>query len=483
MRILNKGLTALFFFIFLAPLFAQDDYQEWLKKEQQAFKKYLDEEDRAFADFLKKDWEAFKSLNGIVRDSKPKPRKMPVAKEQDKPRIKPSKPLPKIKDIPAPAPKPRPKPVPRPVARGKKNPMKINYFGLDIIFDYKKDFKINLSQTVSNKSISSAWESMAASNYKNLLAQLKTWRKKIAVNDWGYVLLVNEVSRKVLPASKNKQNLFSWFMLVKSGFNAKTAFKKNRVFLLLPARQMIYGTKYLTLENKKFYFITFPGEKLNLSGAVYTYKGGHKNASSAISLDLKKIPQISNKEESRRLKFSFKGKKYNLHFVYDQDVVNYFKNYPQTEIDLYFKAPVSEAAEYSLLSKLKPYVQNKNEVEAVNFLLRFVQTSFDYKTDQQQFNKEKYLMPEETLHYPASDCEDRSIFFAYLVRNLLGLKVVGLNYPGHIATAVLFHGEVGGTHVNYQGKRYVVCDPTYINADTGMAMPQFKTEAPKVILF
>ena len=45
---------------------------------------------------------------------------------------------------------------------------------------------------------------------------------------------------------------------------------------------------------------------------------------------------------------------------------------------------------------------------SVNRLLRFVQTAFEYKTDEDQFNTENYLFPLETLHYPYSDCEDRS---------------------------------------------------------------------------
>ena len=114
---------------------------------------------------------------------------------------------------------------------------------------------------------------------------------------------------------------------------------------------------------------------------------------------------------------------------------------------------------------------------------RFVQTAFDYKTDDQQFGKEKYLMMEETLHYPSSDCEDRSIMFSYLVKTLLKLDVVGLDYPGHIATAVKFNSDLTGDRVTHNGKVYVICDPTYINADAGMEMPQFKNVEPKIIQF
>ena len=126
-------------------------------------------------------------------------------------------------------------------------------------------------------------------------------------------------------------------------------------------------------------------------------------------------------------------------------------------------------------------MKGMDEQKAINFLLRFVQTSLRYKTDEVQFGKENYLFPEETLYYPYSDCEDRSILFAWLVHSLLGMDVVGLDYPGHVATAVLFEGHVDGDSVTHNGKRYVIADPTYVNALIGMAMPNFKNEKPEVI--
>ena len=110
-----------------------------------------------------------------------------------------------------------------------------------------------------------------------------------------------------------------------------------------------------------------------------------------------------------------------------------------------------------------------------------MQTAFKYKTDEGQFGIENYLFPEETLYYPYSDCEDRSVFFAWLVHSLLGLEVVGLDFPGHIAAAVNFNEKFRGDAVLHKGKRYVVTDPTYINASAGMTMPDFKNKKPKVI--
>jgi len=43
------------------------------------------------------------------------------------------------------------------------------------------------------------------------------------------------------------------------------------------------------------------------------------------------------------------------------------------------------------------------------------------------------------------------------VKNLLDLEVIGFDYPGHIANAVHFSGEVCRDYVI---KRFVICDPT-----------------------
>lgn len=64
-------------------------------------------------------------------------------------------------------------------------------------------------------------------------------------------------------------------------------------------------------------------------------------------------------------------------------------------------------------------------------------------------------------------------FFSILVRDLLKLEVVLLNYPGHLATAVRFNEEVSGYYFLVKEKKYVLCDPTYIGAPVGDCMPQY----------
>ena len=86
------------------------------------------------------------------------------------------------------------------------------------------------------------------------------------------------------------------------------------------------------------------------------------------------------------------------------------------------------------------------------------------------------------MYYPYCDCEDRSILFSRIVRDLMGLEVILLYYPGHLATAVCFTEDVSGDYLVVNGKRYVVCDPTFINANVGRTMTDMDNATAHVIL-
>jgi len=65
-----------------APLLAQSDYEEWLKKDQQQFDDYKTEQDRLFMQFLEDDWKQFQVFQGLKVDDTPKPTAIPKAEPQ-----------------------------------------------------------------------------------------------------------------------------------------------------------------------------------------------------------------------------------------------------------------------------------------------------------------------------------------------------------------------------------------------------------------
>lgn len=484
LRIVLLSIVSIFFIS--NSLFAESEYEKYLRELRGDFQEYKEERDREFTDFLKTQWEEFDSFRGIKRDAKPKPTPKPIV-AKPKPKPKPIEKPVVIKVIKKPVKLPVPPPVIIPITipvvvqekPEKFDKVSIYFYGIKTVFRINKDFSIKDYPSMNNNEISDFWKYMSTSDFEPIVSEIKNVRKKLLLNDWGTYMLIRKVGEKVANHDNSKV-LFSWFMLNKLGFDTKIGYFNNDIFLLVPTRQPIYEITYFKFNKVKYYAINTAETKKSIK-QLYTYKGKYPGAINKFDLSLNKLPLIIDKKESRNLAFNYKNKNYKVSVAFNKNYINFFKKYPQTDIQVYFTAEASNDLRLSLLNDLRPIVKGKSEEEAVNIVLRFVQTAFKYKTDQQQFGYEKYFLPDETLYYPYSDCEDRSVLFAYLVRNLLGLNVVGLDYPGHISTAVSFNGKVTGDSFMYSGKRFMIADPTYINASVGMTMPQFKSVKPGII--
>ena len=148
----------------------------------------------------------------------------------------------------------------------------------------------------------------------------------------------------------------------------------------------------------------------------------------------------------------------------------------------YANTPMSERMKKQLYPSLRNVIQGKSQHEAANILLNFVQTAFVYEYDDKVWWEDRAFFAEESLYYPYCDCEDRSILFSRLVRDLLGLIVLLVHYPGHLATAVCFTEQVTGDYISLNNQKFVVCDPTYIGAPVGATMSDMDNATAKVIL-
>ena len=486
---------------------AQSEYEAYLQQNtldmeaaQQEFKNYLDENDKAFIGFLKMQWQEVEVKKPVVRDVKPKPSALPVAPIVKAPIQKPDdssasnikpiviKPI-SIKPIAGsnPSAEPTVKPVePAPVAvlipeDKKAQTVTFSYFSHSVEITENKKLKQRLTGKVNNKAIANYFTALAKQAHKDTIKELKQKAKQLKLNDWGTAQLFNQYVKALGVNHHNEQQLTTWFLLTKAGYNARIAFNQN-AFLLLPSQQALYGVTYFTLKGTRFYALDLGGKPVSV-GKAFTYSGNH-GAGLAI-MDFKQANKMlpSDKTEQREFDFAYQGKQYSLTLDYDLGLVNYSNTIPQMDIENYANEGLPSSTAFQLLTQLKPIVEGQTEVEAVNRLMRFVQTGFAYKTDEEQFNNENYLFPIETLHYPYSDCEDRAALFAWLTKTLLKLDVVLLDYPGHVAAAVAFNEPVKGDAYQFKGKRYSVTDPTYINSTVGMSMPQLRNSQPEILRF
>jgi hypothetical protein len=472
------GSAALFF-----PLRAQDDYQKWQEQESRKFQNYQDEQDRNFSEFLNKEWIQLPAMSGTPLTSEPKP-VAPIAAPEMPPRPTDSliQQLPVVAPLqefqppipPAPIPKEKQSMVPS------RSGLSIAFYGEDLSLSCDPALNANLESPLSNRAISAYFNSLSRADWPSLIKQIQAERRRLSLNDWGYCLLLDAIARRLCPDSPSRASLLVWFLLLKSGFDARIGYAGETIFILLPFDHQIYETSYVTQGNRKYFAVSFAA-KAPAMREVYTYDGSYPEADRVLKLTVNPPPAIGNETPEKIYRFNYNNREYRVSVRINSGLMDFYRYYPATDLEVYFDSQISPQAGYSLLSALRSVITGKSEVEAVDILLRFVQTAFPYRTDQDQFGREKYLFPDETLGYGASDCDDRAVLFAYLVWNLTGLEVVGLDWPGHVATGVRFSRDFPGEAVVYQGKQYLICDPTYVNARAGMCMPSVRDVAPKII--
>jgi len=506
---------SLFLFIFLISAhfsyaYSQDPFKRLLEKFDKRFQEFVDEKDRQFAEFLKKAWSEFDIQSGMVKDQTPKPVTPPVfeppeEKKQEDDIIRETKP-PKEKPVKMPEIPEKDKEYEKPVVKKLPDKKKVPdfpkidvmedmlnpeenmestsmpFFGTTLEFKYQKSETPVLEAPIDNEKISNYWKIMSLMDYKNILEHAQIDREQMNLNDWGYYLLLKDVTDTVFDVPENEKLLIRWFLLLKSGYDAKIGYNKNDIFLMLPFNDTVFELKFIAVNGKKYYTVSLL-EKPKVLKSIRTYKGNYPEAEKQVDLGIYDIPKLGERTIRKELSFSYRGMEYSVTLSVNNNVVDFYATYPPTELPLYFRAAVSPESEQSLKNSLKAFIGDKTESAAVNFLLHFVQKAFAYQIDQEQFGKEKTLFVEESLFYPYCDCEDRSVLFAYLVRELTGLEVIGIEYPGHLATAVRFNDDVSGDSVFYNGEKYVICDPTFINAEVGSSMERFKGVKPNVIDF
>ena len=406
-----------------------------------------------------------------------KPQATPVKPQPVAPKAEPTTPA-KPQTTPVkPQPKPKAKPAMQSSLQKEFYPsVAINYCNTKLYIDASMKGVINITSS-QECAVADGYEALCRSNYKPLIANCQQAQKDFRLNDWGVFLFV-KTAAEALCNDENSCIVMQQFLLNELGYRAKMARRgdRNQLLLFVATDCMVYGHPYFTKEGLNYY---------NINGTeactFYMCNQDSKKAKTPVAMRLNNVPALNSGVVSRQR--TNKAGNVSVSVNVSKSLMDFYASMPQCDYGVYAKAPVAGSLAQEVLGTLRPLVQGKSEVDAANLLLNFVQTGFKYATDEEQFGFEKPFFVEELFYYPACDCEDRSVLFGWLVRELLGLDVVYLDYPNHIATAVQFKGDVKGDFLTVDGKRYTVCDPTYIGASIGMTMPNLRSAGVSILRY
>lgn len=473
---------------------AEQRFQQYKEQKHSEFEAYRDKVNRDFAEYMRQAWPEFKAKPAIPAPRSPEPPEPVVVAPSEKPT---NEPLPFAKVTPLPPILPPPIPLlptaepekpdltpitpprfttPETTKKPSGSMVSFNFYGSKCSVPFDRSLRISLSSN-DEQNVANAWKQLAVNESVELVESCVNLRNSLRLSDWGYLRLIEKLSQAVFPSKKDEATLLQMFILSQSGYKVRIGRNGNKLVMLIPCRENIYSYSFIPIDGANYYLV----DRNISTPSTYVYNQKFPREQ-MFSLSIRTLPNFPMEPSPTRSFQSKYGNGISTNIAINKNIISFYNDYPlSNNWDINVNASLSEDVKSQLYPTLRQAIAGKNQQEAANILLRFVQTAFDYKTDDKQFGIERPLFPDETFYYPYSDCEDRAILYSVLVRELLGLDAVLVNYPGHLATAVKFDEDVKGDHFNINGKKYVVCDPTYINSNVGMSMPMFKGTSAKIV--
>lgn len=471
-----------------------DDFDSFRKSMYSGFSDFRQNILSSYASFLEGVWRDYNVFRGVKKDPVPKPKQVPdVEKDKPQPQDKPvvtvpkkdpepmvdpePKPEPKLepKPAPAPAPKPVPAPAPTPVSPAVQM-VNVDLFGLDLKLP---KVEVTTLDGIGGGDLSEKWGEMLDTDLADdVITALKADVVKYRMGDWQTFQYARRYAARI-NSDANTQMFITHFMLVALGYDSRVGVANGSdLVMLLPFDHMIYARTYLDKNGEKFFI--FASDNAKKIETVSTYDtSAEQGALRALNLVIKQEPLLPNNAKTYLLKSS----KIKVTGTVNRNLIALMDGYPQMPVPGFAMSDYSSATRRDVVEQIKRQVQGMSTLDAVNTILDFVQKAFEYATDDEQFGYEKPFFFEETLYYPYCDCEDRAVFYTYLLRNVLGMDAQLVHYPGHEAAVVVLPNPINGVGYRYNGKVYYISDPTYIGASTGMCMPDYENTAPELELY
>lgn len=514
-KLFNIRLFAMLAVLLLSAnsVFSQTDFEKFRQKqqeqqrkfrqqyhnEQDAFRKRINDE---YADFVERIWNDYKAFKGIpVPEEEPIPPVVMPEEDKDEPikenpivieevvepiksepqpePIKPIEPQPVVKPEPV---KPDPvKPVePKPVQEPK---ITVSFYGtaMQIRIDSNKRFTLSSTKETA---IADTWRLISDGRFDAAIADCLSLREKHQLSDWAYLQLLQNVGEEVYGKSCNESTLMTAYFYCQSGYKMRLAKTDSQIVMLFATKHQIFDYPYFTLDGDTDYFYALDKDVNGLQICQASFP-----QEKSLSLYARSNPILEAKATSPKNREA-KGTGLVCETKSEQHLLDYYATYPTSMLNdnpmtrwaMYANTPLSQVAKETLYPQLIYAMEELSKIEKVMVLLDWVQTAFEYEYDDKVWGGDRAFFADESLFYPYCDCEDRSILFTRMVRDLVGLPCVLVYYPGHLAAAVCFDEPIVGDYILLDNKKFTICDPTYINAPIGATMPDMDNKSAKVIL-
>lgn len=356
---------------------------------------------------------------------------------------------------------------------GTQTSLRFVFYGTDCKVSFDRADRVRLKNTAA-ESISQIWTDFTSVKYSNLIADFDRIRKELELCDWASLKLAQKISAEIYGNDyPNEMVVLQSYMLTQCGLmTCMLLDKSGRLHLLAATDRSLFGYPAYFIDNTELYQVD--GQDVESGTVPRKPMPGTQPLRMRITSPGKIKVNVAKTDKGANINRN------DIDFYADYPAF-YDNSSPSTSFSHIASVKLGAEAESTLYPYLREKLEGLGEEAAVQLILIYLYKVFPYKEDEKVWGKERYFFPEETLYYEFSDCEDRAILFTRIVRDLLGLNTALLYMPGHLSAAVHFNSDVDGDAVKVNGVKYVICDPTYINANVGQAMPGWDVKDIEVL--
>lgn len=361
-----------------------------------------------------------------------------------------------------------------------KDKFQFDFYGMEA---FLPNIDFNIAKSISSTDETGEnWRKMAEQEGGVETArQLFGLAQQLGLN--GYLtfrLTESYVNQKFKDSNDKSRMAAVHFLLSNMGYDARLCKLGNIFTILLPFDQkIVYGLIPMTIDRRK-YCAMFPEgfDKTSISKegtTFYTCKleDDALGKTSDLRLTGLSLPFKPKEFEISRNGLTIKG-------VVNENIRKLLHEYPQMPAGDFASSWIDQSLREDIVAQLKLQLGGMTEKQAINTLMSLCHYGFEYSTDQAYHGFEKPYFFEENFIYDYNDCEDRAIFFSYLVWNVLGLPCQLIQYPGHESVTIASGSDINGCYYEDEGIKYYSSDPTYKGSRIGQVMDAFKTTTPTV---
>ena len=334
-------------------------------------------------------------------------------------------------------------------------------------------------------------------NAQSVVDECLQIKKELNLCDWAYFHMLDSLSAATWNNS-NEVVAAVAVLMNQSGYDVRLLrTQENSLRLLYQTDAFVYGAASY-IDGEKKYFLYGDSIQINDSCNVVTEATNGK----AIDFHYQGEMKLAEKLSEPRTIHSVKDSTFTFTIQVNKNLIDFYADMPSFMYDNNFMTrwavmaqyPLEQHLQQTLVREMKEKLAGKSKKEQVQQIHFWVQGNVDLKRektnqdillfayDEDVWGADRAFYAEEALYYPYCDSEDRSILFAELVREVVGLDVALVYYPGHLSAAVCFDEPVEGDAYDLDGRKFVTCDPTYIGSKIGEIMPIVKHDDATLIV-